>query len=69
VLRDNRGKKCAEVEILEQEWKQMLHLIRDGIIRKLDSARKLIDIDKDISAGLHTFALEEFGKNSERYSC
>ena len=47
---------------MEKEWKQMLHLIRDCIIRKLDSARRFINIDKGISAGLHTFALEEFGK-------
>jgi AbiV family abortive infection protein len=50
------------VDISKLQWNQMLHLIHDGIIRKLDSAKKFIDIDKDISAGLHTFALEEFGK-------
>ena len=62
MLKNKREKKCKEVNIMEKEWKQMLHLIRDGIIRKLDSARRFINIDKGISAGLHTFALEEFGK-------
>ena len=40
----------------------MLNITFEGIKRKLNSARILVDHDKEISAGLYTFALEEFGK-------
>jgi len=42
-----------------------LYLIKniyDVIITKLQSARQLVQFDKEISAGLFTYALEEFGK-------
>jgi hypothetical protein len=32
------------------------------VIGKLDSARGFINIDKDVSAGLYTYASEEFEK-------
>lgn len=62
MLRNNREKKRKDMDIPEQDWIQMLYLTRDGITRKLDSARRLLDIDKDVCAGLYTYALEEFGK-------
>jgi AbiV family abortive infection protein len=61
-LKNDRGEKRKDMDILKQEWNQMLRLTSDGIIRKLDSARRFVDIDKDISAGLYTYAIEEFGK-------
>jgi hypothetical protein len=69
VLKNERGDKRKEMDILEQEWKQMLRLTSEGIIRKLDSARWFVDIDKDVSAGLYTYALEEFGKLILLSSC
>jgi hypothetical protein len=36
--------------------------IHDVIITKLQCARQLVQFDKEISAGLYTYALEEFGK-------
>lgn len=62
MLKNQRGDKRKDMDILEQELEQILRLTRDGIVRKLDSARRFIDIDKDVSAGLYTYALEEFGK-------
>jgi hypothetical protein len=62
LLKNERGEKRKDMDILEQQWKNMLHLTCDGIIRKLDAAKRVIDADKDISAGLYTYALEEFGK-------
>jgi hypothetical protein len=62
VLRNKRGDKSKEECISEQQWKKMLHLIHDGIIRKLDAAERLLVFDKDVAGGLYTFALEEFGK-------
>jgi hypothetical protein len=62
MLSNSRGVKLKEIEITEEQWKEMLNLIYDGVKRKLVSARMLIDQDNDISAGLFTYALEEFGK-------
>jgi hypothetical protein len=62
MLKNDRGDNRKDLDITEQEWMQLLRLTYDGIIRKLDSARKFVDIDKDISAGLYTYAIEEFGK-------
>ena len=40
----------------------MLKNIHDVIIRILQSASQLVQFDKEISAGLYTYILEEFGK-------
>lgn len=36
--------------------------IKRRIIQKLAAARKLIDFDKEVSAGIYVYAVEEFGK-------
>ena len=41
---------------------QIIELIKNGIRQKLDAAKKMIDCDKDIAAGIYVYALEELGK-------
>ena len=36
--------------------------IKRRIIQKLEVARKLIDFDKEVSAGIYVYAVEELGK-------
>jgi hypothetical protein len=36
--------------------------IKRRIIQKLAAARKLIDFDKEVSAGIYVYAVEELGK-------
>lgn len=48
--------------LLEDKGKDLIKNIHDGIIKKLRSAKQLVNFDKEISAGLYTYALEEFGK-------
>jgi hypothetical protein len=50
------------ITVSELKGDELIKNIRDGIIRKLDSARILVHYDKEISAGLYTYAIEEFGK-------
>lgn len=46
----------------EEQWKELKQTIINGIKRKLLSARKLIEIDKEIAAGIHVYSLEELAK-------
>ena len=48
--------------VSEQKGNELIKNVRDGIIRKLDSARILIHYDKEVAAGLYTYTVEEFGK-------
>ena len=48
--------------VSEQKVNELTKSIRDGILRKLDSARILVHYDKEVAAGLYTYAIEEFGK-------
>jgi hypothetical protein len=57
-----KGKKPEIIDIEEDLWKQSIKNTYEGTVKKLQSARKLLEFDKDISAGLYTYALEEFGK-------
>jgi hypothetical protein len=57
-----KGKKPKIIDIEEDLWKQSIKNTCEGIVKKLQSARKLLEFDKDISAGLYSYALEEFGK-------
>ena len=54
--------KLPHVDIPEQLWKEMMCNVRDGIFRKLKAARSTLGIDKDVSAGVYVYAVEEFGK-------
>ena len=46
----------------ESKGNELIKNIHDGIIRRLSSAKQLTDFDKEMAAGLYTYALEEFGK-------
>jgi hypothetical protein len=50
------------ITISEDKGNELIKNIYEGILRKLQSAKQLVDFDKEISAGLYTYALEEFGK-------
>jgi hypothetical protein len=41
---------------------EAINLIKNGIKNKLAAAKKMIDCDKDIAAGIYVYALEELGK-------
>jgi hypothetical protein len=50
------------IAISEDKGNELIKNIYDSIIKKLQSAKQLVDFDKEIAAGLYTYALEEFGK-------
>jgi AbiV family abortive infection protein len=50
------------ITISELKGEELIKNIHEGILRKLQSAKQLVDFDREISAGLYTYALEEFGK-------
>ena len=54
--------KPVDIEITDNQWKQICDLTYNNILKKLDSAKFLINNDSEIAAGLYTYALEEFGK-------
>jgi hypothetical protein len=62
MLKNARGKKLREIIIPEIQWKELMIITNEGIKKKLQSAKKLLDADTEISAGLYTYAIEEFGK-------
>ena len=61
-MENTKCEKHKIIDIEEDLWKQSIKNTYDGIVKKLQSARKLLEFDKDISAGLYTYAMEEFGK-------
>jgi hypothetical protein len=62
MLVNTKGKKPGEIIISKKQWKELMNITKEGVRKKIYSARKLIDTDKEISAGLYTYAIEEFGK-------
>lgn len=64
MLENKDNEKPKEVHLKNQEWNDLRKLTRQGIISKLESAKKLLNAtgSDDVSAGLYTYALEEFGK-------
>jgi len=62
VLKDEKGKKPHELEIPEEKWIETKYIIREGIRKKLNVAKKLVETDEEVSAGLYIYAIEEFGK-------
>jgi hypothetical protein len=62
LLKDEQGRKPREIEITQKKWNEAKNIIREGIKKKLDAAKKLIKTDKEVSAGLYIYAMEEFGK-------
>lgn len=41
---------------------EAVQCIKAGVIRKLVAARKIIDYDKEVAAGIYIYAVEELGK-------
>ena len=62
MLKDKKGKRPLKIEIPQEKWIETKHIIREGIKKKIRVAKKLIDTDKEVSAGLYIYAVEEFGK-------
>ena len=62
MLKDEKGKKPVEIEIDYEKWNETKRIIREGIKKKLDASKRLIETDKEVSAGLYIYAIEEFGK-------
>ena len=64
MLENKDNEKPKEVHLKNQEWKNIKKLTRQRIISKLQSAKELLKVTglDDVSAGLYTYALEEFGK-------
>ena len=54
--------KPSKIEISEEKWIEAKHIIKNGVQKKLSAAKKNIEIDKEIAAGIYIYALEEFGK-------
>ena len=59
-MRDRNNSKMRSVSI--EVYTKLLNQTYEGIIRKLESATVLLEIDEYLSAGLYTYALEELGK-------
>jgi hypothetical protein len=62
VLKDSKGNKEPEIELTEDMVIQLKQVISQGIVKKVRAAKKLIEDDKEVSAGLYIYSLEEFGK-------
>ena len=62
MLKDKNDKKPGEIEITYEIWNEAKRIIREGIKKKLDAAKKLIESNKEVSAGLYIYAIEAFGK-------
>jgi hypothetical protein len=54
--------KPEKLEIESGLMEDALQSIKAGINRKLAAARKMIEFDKEVAAGIYTYAVEEFGK-------
>jgi hypothetical protein len=64
MLENKDGEKPKEIHLENQDWNNIRKLTRQRIISKLESAKELLNVTglDDVSAGLYTYALEEFGK-------
>jgi hypothetical protein len=47
MLKDARGNKPPQIDISEDQWKEMMQNIKDAILRKLNAARNMETIDKE----------------------
>ena len=56
--------KCRELqlEISEEIIQTTLGIIKDGILRKLSVAKKILEFNKEVSSGIYVYAMEELGK-------
>lgn len=54
--------KQLELQISDKLLQDTKDSIKRRIIQKLGAARKLVDFDKEVSAGIYVYAVEELGK-------
>jgi hypothetical protein len=54
--------KPSHVDIPENQCKEMMQNILNGIFRKLNAVKNILTIDMYIAAELYIYAVEEFGK-------
>jgi len=52
----------STLRMTEEQWKELKLTIMNGIKNKLLASRKMIEIDKEIAAGIHVYSIEELGK-------
>ena len=50
------------IDIPEKQWKEMMQNVLNGIFQKLNAVKNMQNIDMYIAAGIHIYAVEEFGK-------
>ena len=64
MLENSDNKRPIDIIIANDEWQKIKKLTLKQIIEKLSAAKELLKLGKydNISAGLYTYALEEFGK-------
>lgn len=62
MLRDQNGSKPNEIEVSEEIWTEAKNQVLQGIVKKIDAAKRLIETDKEIAAGIYIYAVEELGK-------
>ena len=43
MLKDEKGKKPCEIEISHEKWEETKQMIREGIKKKLDASKTLIE--------------------------
>jgi hypothetical protein len=54
--------KGIQLRILDEKLQEAKSDIILGIIRKLATAKKVVDYDKEVAAGIYVYAVEELGK-------
>jgi hypothetical protein len=54
--------KPSYIDIPENQWKEMMQDVLNGIFRKLNAVKNMQTVDMYIAAGLYIYAVEEFGK-------
>lgn len=62
MIKNSESKKPPEIELTEDMVIQLKQIISDGILKKLNAAKKLIEDDKEVSANLYIYSLEELRK-------
>jgi hypothetical protein len=58
VLQD----RPSHIDIPEEQWKEMMQNVLNGIFQKLTAVKSMQNIDMYIAAGIYIYAVEEFGK-------
>lgn len=53
MIKNSDGKKPPEIEITEDMVIQLKQVISEGILKKLNAAKKLIEDEKEVSADLY----------------